>query len=319
MKKEKSGFMWGIILILAGLFIAGRSFGFLTFSLFFRGWWTLFIIIPCFIGLFNGAKKDKSSNMVGLGIGILLLLSSNGIFPWGMVFPLGLAGFCIYMGLHFLKSGKDNTNQKTQYYTGDEWENQNYSGAQRDGYYSYGQGTEGTAGYDEAGAGYSDPYQGTDSSFGADAQAGAQGTESWRDTAYQENSSRESAYQNTGYNNTYGNNGRSGTFAGTAVLSGKTVRFDNELVTNGMFSAVLGGIDLDLRHAIIRDSVVIETKVLLGGIDILVPRDVRVVVNCVPILGGVDDKTVTPPGGGYLPTIYINGTCVLGGIDVKYK
>ena len=85
-----------------------------------------------------------------------------------------------------------------------------------------------------------------------------------------------------------------------------------------MLSAVLGGIEIDLRNAIIRENVVIEAKAIMGGIDIYVPNYVRVVVNCTPILGGVDNKTVTPMGANEQTiTIYLNATCVLGGIDVK--
>ena len=44
------------------------------------GWWTLFIIIPCFAALFG--SKHKSAPLIGLGVGILLLLSTRGIVPW---------------------------------------------------------------------------------------------------------------------------------------------------------------------------------------------------------------------------------------------
>ena len=75
---------------------------------------------------------------------------------------------------------------------------------------------------------------------------------------------------------------------------------------------------MDLRNAIIRENVVIEAKAVLGGIDIFVPNYVRVVVNCTPILGGVDNRTITPYGADEKTiTIYLNATCVLGGIDVK--
>lgn len=44
------------------------------------GWWTLFIIIPCFAALFS--NKQKSAPLIGLGVGILLLLATRGIIPW---------------------------------------------------------------------------------------------------------------------------------------------------------------------------------------------------------------------------------------------
>ncbi len=297
--KKKTGSMWGVILILFGIFIAGKSFGFFSFSLFFRGWWTLFIIIPSFIGLINSSKQNRSSNLIGLGIGFLLLLSSNGMFPSRLIFPLACAGFLIYTGMKFLKSDTKNQKEsKTQYYTGDDWDQQTSFGAQ-------------TNNWNET---YSEPYEEMNQGYDSGFQTGQQNYQTYQQEPFHQNQ-----YTNTGYEGTSHNNNSSGRFAGSSILSGKTVKFDNQYISNGMFSCVLGGMDLDLRNAIIRDSVVIETKVLCGGIDILVPRDVRVVINCTPILGGVDDKTTSIPAGGFFPTIYINGTCVLGGIDVKYK
>ena len=37
-------------------------------DIFFDGWWTLFIIIPCFIGLFN--DRDRTGNLIGLVVGV---------------------------------------------------------------------------------------------------------------------------------------------------------------------------------------------------------------------------------------------------------
>ena len=46
----------------------------------FQGWWTAFIIIPCFAALFT--DKQKGGPLVGLGIGILLLLATRGNILW---------------------------------------------------------------------------------------------------------------------------------------------------------------------------------------------------------------------------------------------
>lgn len=293
MKKNRTGVIWGIALILFGIFIAGRSVGLFSFSFFFRGWWTLFIIIPCFLGLVNNPKQNRNSNFIGLGVGILLLLASNRLFPWKLIFPLVCAGWFISMGLRFLKSDKNSGKEsRTQYYTGEDWEQQTTS----------------------------DPYG--DQGYREEFQTGQQADTSWQQESYQnaqQESFQERQYRNTGYEGASQNNHSDGRFAGSAILSGKTVRFDNQLVTSGIFSCVLGGMVLDLRNAVIRDSAVIDVKVLMGGIDVLVPPDVRLVINCTPILGGVEDKTAPSSIGGFLPTIYINGTCVLGGVDVKYK
>ena len=51
-----SRILWGICFIIIGIIIGTNSFGLTNINIFFDGWWTLFIIVPCFIGLFN--KKE---------------------------------------------------------------------------------------------------------------------------------------------------------------------------------------------------------------------------------------------------------------------
>ncbi|MBE6609932.1 MAG: hypothetical protein E7634_04630 [Ruminococcaceae bacterium] len=72
MKKIKNT-VWGIVLIVIGVIVALNALKITNIDLFFDGFWTLFIIIPCFIGIFT--EKDKKGNLIGLVIGVLLLLA----------------------------------------------------------------------------------------------------------------------------------------------------------------------------------------------------------------------------------------------------
>ena len=54
---NKRNLFWGILLIVVGILFLGRNMDWWDFSIFFDGWWTLFIIVPCFIGLFNEKEK----------------------------------------------------------------------------------------------------------------------------------------------------------------------------------------------------------------------------------------------------------------------
>lgn len=62
----------GLILIIIGVIIGLNAFHITNIDLFFDGWWTLFIIVPCFFGLFK--DQDKTGNIIGLIVGIYLLL-----------------------------------------------------------------------------------------------------------------------------------------------------------------------------------------------------------------------------------------------------
>lgn len=102
--------LWGIVLIGIGVVLGLNALDITNINLFFDGWWTLFIIIPCFIDLFR--DKDKTSNIVGLVIGIFLLLSCQGLIDfsslWKMVVPivLILIGFSFIFKNTFSESAK---------------------------------------------------------------------------------------------------------------------------------------------------------------------------------------------------------------------
>ena len=88
--KRISDIIWGLILIIIGVILGGNALDIFNINLFFDGWWTLFIIVPTFIGLVT--EKDKTGNIIGLIIGLLLLLSCRGLFDfkliWKLIFPL---------------------------------------------------------------------------------------------------------------------------------------------------------------------------------------------------------------------------------------
>ena len=98
MKNYKS-IIWGSILILVGLVLALNEFGLTNINIFFKGWWTLFIIIPSFINLF--VDKDKTGSLIGVLIGVLLLLSIRNIIDlnilWKLIIPIILV--CIGFSL----------------------------------------------------------------------------------------------------------------------------------------------------------------------------------------------------------------------------
>ena len=99
-----------------------------------------------------------------------------------------------------------------------------------------------------------------------------------------------------------------------AVFSGCDVKYDHEVFEGATMTAVFGGIDCDLRHAIIEKDCVIQACAIFGGIDILVPDHVNVKVSSSCIFGGVENEAGNHTN---VPTIYISGLCLFGGVEVK--
>ncbi len=108
----------------------------------------------------------------------------------------------------------------------------------------------------------------------------------------------------------------SGSIDYTATFSGQKVNVDNEPFKGATLNAVFGGIDLRLDHAIITEDAVINCSAVFGGIDIYIPNDVNVKVTSTPIFGGVDNKH-RGPFITDAPTIFINATCMFGGVDIR--
>jgi len=102
----------------------------------------------------------------------------------------------------------------------------------------------------------------------------------------------------------------------TAVFGSRKANYQNEVFTGATINAIFGGVELDLRDAIMEDDIVIDASVIFGGADIWVPRDVKVVVSNMPIFGGVSNKTRNNNGEARV-TLYLNGICMFGGIDIK--
>ena len=95
--KKFENILWGIAFIVVGLILAGNAIGITNIDIFFDGWWTLFIIVPCFIGLFN--DSDKTGNVIGLVIGGALLLACQGLLNFEMVWKLVVPVALVIIGV----------------------------------------------------------------------------------------------------------------------------------------------------------------------------------------------------------------------------
>ena len=99
-----------------------------------------------------------------------------------------------------------------------------------------------------------------------------------------------------------------------AAFSGQDVNLSNKKFNGSDITACFGGIKLDLREAIIEKDIVINASSIFGGINILVPEDVNVIVKSTSIFGGVTNKKENTNSK---KNIYINAMCMFGGVDIK--
>mgnify|MGYP002528725220 CR=1 FL=1 len=98
--KNFGNVLWGIVLIVLGLIFGGNALGIININIFFEGWWTLFIIVPCFIGLFK--DSEKTASLIGLLVGVALLLACQDIISFDIIWKLALPTILVVLGLSMI-------------------------------------------------------------------------------------------------------------------------------------------------------------------------------------------------------------------------
>lgn len=223
--KKTGNVLWGIVLIILGLVFGLNALDITNIDIFFDGWWTLIIIIPCFIDLFT--DNDKVGSIIGLIIGITLLLCCQDFLSFELVGKLLLPVILVIIGLSMV---------------------------------------------------FKDFFK--------------------REVS---NEIKELNKSNKNFREY------------CAAFSGQDINLENEEFKGANVSAIFGGIKLDLRNAIIKNNQVINVNVIFGGVDILVPDNVKVITQSTSIFGGVDNNFNNE---GKI-VLYINATAVFGGVDIK--
>jgi predicted membrane protein len=104
----------------------------------------------------------------------------------------------------------------------------------------------------------------------------------------------------------------------SAILSGMKRRIESQSFKGGHVTAIMGGMELDFTGAgLDAGKATLDATALFGGVDIRVPRDWKVVMDVVPILGGAEDKHRNVSDAEAKATLYVKGTAIFGGITVK--
>ena len=101
-----------------------------------------------------------------------------------------------------------------------------------------------------------------------------------------------------------------------ACFSTFEMKCDGEAFDGAELTAAFGNVKCDLRNAIIGKDCAIKVSAVFGGIDILVPENVNVKVDSTSIFGVASNKTALHKDA---TTIYVNGVCMFGGVEIKWQ
>ena len=214
---NKKNLFWGIVLIVVGILFLGRNMNWWNFSIFFEGWWTLFLIVPSIISLVR--KESMGTSFLILVLGVLMLLASQNVIEWSTIWKVFLPIIIMVVGLSIIFGNRKVKTKKVK-----------------------GNAKEYVA-----------------------------------------------------------------IFSGVDEMIGK-------IESDFKVTSVFGGVELDMRDVKLEEDLIIDCFTLFGGIDIRLPKDVKVEVNGLPIFGGVENKY--PNNDEAKVSIYINHTTIFGGVDL---
>lgn len=102
-----------------------------------------------------------------------------------------------------------------------------------------------------------------------------------------------------------------------ALMAGFERKNNSQNFQRGELTAIMGGVDLDLRQASIKDvEAVVDVFTFWGGVSLKVPEDWSVTVQGIPLLGGIEDKTHSPKSGSGKRLI-VKGYAIMGGVEIS--
>lgn len=134
-------------------------------------------------------------------------------------------------------------------------------------------------------------------------------------TSNTENTANPSSNMNTNTNTTASSDSKIDLIS---FMGGNVATVNSQDFQGGQATAFMGGIELDLRNANIQSQAVLNVFSMFGGISMVLPLDWTVVNNTSAFLGGVDYKQTSGVSDSK-KCLIIQGTVMLGGIEIKHK
>ena len=102
----------------------------------------------------------------------------------------------------------------------------------------------------------------------------------------------------------------------SAIMGGVKKNIASKDFQGGEMTAIMGGIDLDLREAEIKDEAVLDISVVMGGVEIKIPEEWHVIMKGFPFMGGFVNHARIPKDE-HAKRLIIKGTVIMGGVEVR--
>ncbi len=103
------------------------------------------------------------------------------------------------------------------------------------------------------------------------------------------------------------------------IMNGITRTGEWEPADRTRVVAIMGGAKLDFRDAaMLEGTTEVEVLAIMGGVELIVPDDIDLDIQGLPILGGFPHQRHRC-GDPDAPTLRVRGLAVMGGVELKIK
>ena len=134
-RKTFASIFWGVLIIALGVILGGNAVKIWDINVFFPGWWTMFIILPCLYWIFTSGPDF--GNVGGLIIGAVLLLGNTETFgpyiSWKLILPVIIVLIGVSIIVSAVRSAGEKKNGVCAGKTNFAQQSYNYDGKPFDG------------------------------------------------------------------------------------------------------------------------------------------------------------------------------------------
>ncbi|HEX9854620.1 MAG TPA: DUF5668 domain-containing protein [Acidimicrobiia bacterium] len=104
----------------------------------------------------------------------------------------------------------------------------------------------------------------------------------------------------------------------SAILSARQLESSSAAFEGGDLTAAFGSLKVNLTNATLVPGARITATVLLGGVDVIVPKGWKVKLSGTPILGSWDNTTRQDTVPNDAPELEVRALVILGGVEVRH-
>ncbi|MCD8538434.1 MAG: cell wall-active antibiotics response protein, partial [Leadbetterella sp.] len=103
------------------------------------------------------------------------------------------------------------------------------------------------------------------------------------------------------------------------IMAGSSSKFITKNFTGGKINCVMGGSEINLTEADLQSHSTLRVFILMGGMEMRIPKEWNVKLDVFPIMGGVEDRITKFPENvvDKNKVLVISGYVIMGGIEIK--